>query len=425
MNIKNCINCNSRNLSKFLNSEINPSYLLKKQTLICQNCGLAFKDVRINDKNYTNSIKLNYYSKFKKLELEKRFKARIIFDKTRAKHYYEFINKRIDFKKINNVLDIGGAEGWFANYIKTNHPNLNVYNLDPDKNAIKFGKFKYPNIKHICRRLEDLDKIKLKKIDLFTYWGGFYRTAQPSETLYKLYKSCNTESNLFLTLPYSFGNPLRQHNEKYGSLDEIIGNGSLIFLNDFYIERLFEKYFKFCEKKIIQNYPFQKKIPIFHFNKRKNKNKLIYKYNKKSYDYSYNFLTTYCLNNSILNLNIFFKKNNIKKIAIWACIKYEKDIYSIFKKTKIKNLTILNEDNWYYKKNKSIDSFYKLKKLDALVIADFKKQNIIIDQLKNRLHIDNVKIIKLLNEKYIYQNIFESLDGKNILKKVFIPSIVI
>ena len=120
-----------------------------------------------------------------------------------------------------------------------------------------------------------------------------------------------------------------------------------------------------------------------------------------------------------------FKKNNIKKIAIWTCMEYKKDIYSIFKKTKIKNLTILNEDNWYYKKNKSIDSFYKLKKLDALVIADFKKQNIIIDQLKNRLHIDNVKIIKLLNDRYIYQNIFELLDGKNILKKVFLPSIII
>ena len=33
-----------------------------------------------------------------------------------------------------------------------------------------------------------------------------------------------------------------------------------------------------------------------------------YKYNKSSFSYTYNFLKNYCFNQSILNLNKFYKK---------------------------------------------------------------------------------------------------------------------
>ncbi len=424
MNIRNCINCNSKSLSIFLNSEINPIYLLRKKTLICQNCGLAFKDIRVNDKGYINSIKSNYYSNFNKKELDKRFNARIIFDKTRAKKYYEYIKKKILLnKKKLKVLDIGGAEGWFANYIKINHPTFDVYNLEPDINAIKYGKIKYPEIKHICKRLEDIDKSNLKDIDIITYWGGFYRTAEPNKTINKIFKVTSKNANLFFSLPYTFDNPTRQDNTPYGSLDEIIGNGNIVFLNSFYLEKLFESKFTINENKIIQNLPFKKKIPILHMTKRNNVIKKTSKYRRSNYEYTSSFLLNYCKKQSINNINKFCKNNKISKIAIWTNPEYSKNIEILFKKTNIKKSILLAEDNWSYTKNHSIDYIYKIN-VDAIFVTDFTNQNLIFDQLIKRLHIINIKIIRLLDDRYINQEIYEKFQGSFILKKVFNPKIV-
>ena len=140
MSLSKCVNCESENLKNFVNSEINPEYLMKVKTLICCDCGLVFKNLKLNNTNYLKSIKKNYYSNFKIKDLETRFKSRIIFDKSRAKVYYELIKSRIKLNKVIKVIDVGGAEGWFANYLKINHPNFEVYNLEPDINAVKIGR---------------------------------------------------------------------------------------------------------------------------------------------------------------------------------------------------------------------------------------------------------------------------------------------
>ena len=83
----------------------------------------------------------------------------------------------------------------------------------------------------------------------------------------------------------------------------------------------------------------------------------------------------------------------------------------------------MHEDKWQYIKRKSINDIYKIKP-DALFITDFTNQDLIIDQIINRLHIKNIKIVKILNNKYINQKIFEKFNKDLILKKVFLPIIV-
>ena len=198
MSLSTCVNCESENLKNFVNSEINPEYLKKVKTLICYNCGFVFKNLKLDNTNYLKSIKQNYYSNFKKKELEIRFKSRIIFDKSRAKVYYELIKSRINLNKTIKVIDVGGAEGWFANYLKINHPNFEVYNLEPDVNAVKIGRLKYPKVRHIVGRLEDIDKKNLENIDLITYWGGFYRTAEPEKLLIRFINLLTKSKFIFL-----------------------------------------------------------------------------------------------------------------------------------------------------------------------------------------------------------------------------------
>ena len=82
----------------------------------------------------------------------------------------------------------------------------------------------------------------------------------------------------------------------------------------------------------------------------------------------------------------------------------------------------MHEDQWQYKKLKSINDIYKIKP-DALFITDFINQDLILDQIKNRLHIEKVKIVKILDNKYINQKIFEKFNQDLILKKVFLPII--
>ena len=188
------------------------------------------------------------------------------------------------------------------------------------------------------------------------------------------------------------------------------------------MKRLFERNFEIKEKKMIQNFPFQKKIPVFHMQKREIYQKKEYKYNKSSFRYTYNFLKNYCFNQSILNLNKFYKKYKISKICVWANPQYYKEIEIIFKKTKVKKCEFLHEDQWQYKKLKSINDIYKIKP-DALFITDFINQDLILDQIKNRLHIEKVKIVKILDNKYINQKIFEKFNQDLILKKVFLPII--
>ena len=78
----------------------------------------------------------------------------------------------------------------------------------------------------------------------------------------------------------------------------------------------------------------------------------------------------------------------------------------------------MHEDKWQYIKRKSINDIYKIKP-DALFITDFTNQDLIIDQIINRLHIKNIKIVKILNNKYINQKIFEKFNKDLILKKYF------
>ena len=274
VNNGNCINCQSKNIEIFYKSINNSPFLKNKNTLICRECGLIYKDIKSNDPKYLKALKTDYYDKYNIQKLIDRSKNRIIFDKFRAKHYLKYLNKNINLNKKKVFVDIGGGEGWFANYIKENYPMIDAYNIEPDSNAIKVGRKIYPKINHICSRLEDISKFN-NKIDIMTYWGGFYRTSEPLETLKKLKEKSSQNIDLFFSLPYTFDNPKFQHNHPYMTIDDILGKNSLIYLNEFYLIDIVKKIFSFQKIDYMQNLPFKKKIPFIHFNdKSENKKKI-------------------------------------------------------------------------------------------------------------------------------------------------------
>ena len=87
-------------------------------------------------------------------------------------------------------------------FYKENFPKANVVNVDPDKNVIKVGKKLYPKVKHICNSLELLNEKNYKDVDIMTFWGGFYRIAEPIKTLRKIKDNTKNNIKFYFTLPF-------------------------------------------------------------------------------------------------------------------------------------------------------------------------------------------------------------------------------
>lgn len=64
--------------------------------------------------------------------------------------------KIIDRKKIKSVLDIGCASGYMSDKISQILPNSRVWGVDAYKEAVNFGKRKYPHIKFKVADAHDL-----------------------------------------------------------------------------------------------------------------------------------------------------------------------------------------------------------------------------------------------------------------------------
>jgi len=136
-----------------------------------------------------------------------------------------------------------------------------------------------------------------------------------------------------------------------------------------------------------------------------------------------NFLKNYCFNKTLINLNDFIKKNKLKKIALWYSDE-QPIIKNIFTKIKTIKLIFINEESWNYNDKKS--NFHKIYKFnpDAIFIGDLDKSDILINEIKNRIHLDEIyKIVYFSNNKNNYKN-YINFEKNIILNKILIPKFI-
>ena len=289
-------------------------------------------------------------------------------------------------------MDIGGAEGWFCNFIKENFPKANVINVDPDKNVIKVGKKLYPKVKHICNSLELLNEKNYKDVDIMTFWGGFYRIAEPIKTLRKIKDNTKNNIKFYFTLPFSIEKVVtRQNKESYKSLNEVFGHSTINFYDKYYFYRIICQFFYINKIYDITNLPFPKKIPLFCFSKKNtSKNKILPK--KLNY---YKFLNKTAIESTKFNFNNILKKDNLRNILILI----NDDLFYFykqsFKNSKIK-ITFIKK-NEMYKKVSYFDHIYQ-NKFDSIFFIDNEFNKKFLENLFVRVHLNKyAKIYYLKN----------------------------
>lgn len=404
-------------------TEINLVNDLKKKQLLCQKCYFVFNNLTIKKEK-----QIKYYSKMSTSELQDRYDANEFFDTARFIFYIdEVIKKNSKLKKKINHLDIGGGFGFFSKVLQAKYDKINSYNLEPDKNAALVAKKNNKKLNIINLRFEDINKIKNVKFDLVTYWGGVYRTIEPNKVFKYLNKICNQNCEFFFSLPFSFEDMRIQHLKLKDSFDDYLlsddSNKSLLGSKHM---RLFLSKNNFYYKKIIiQNKPFKKKIPIFHFNRMKKSPTNTVDSKKFREDF-------------IRNIKVY---NNFFENHLIGIIKNEKKINNIFIfGDNFLSEYALNFLNKKYKKlyliKNDINDLYKNKNILKLMlnISNFKSnifiilnndsKKIIQNSLVNRFHLDDENKIFALKSNFIYKkNVFVFKDKKFLKKKIIIKKI--
>lgn len=154
----------------------------------CTNCDIQFLDKKNIGKNY-----LEKYSKFrnKNTKLGKLRKKQYSID---AQHFQKYIKK-------GKILDIGCSTGEFVDKLSKNI-KLDLFGIDPDKNAIKEAQSKI-NSQFYC---SDLINFKDEnKFDAIIFRGSFqFLGDDVNKTMEKISKISNKGSKLFIySLPNS------------------------------------------------------------------------------------------------------------------------------------------------------------------------------------------------------------------------------
>lgn len=134
---------------------------IEVKNVICKKCGLI-RNLKCLDSSslksfYNNEYRLIYTGK--KSTNQKHLKNIFYAQFETGKKYYELINKIINIKKKNTVLEIGCSCGGVLSYFKDK--GLKVTGLDYDNTYLKYGKKKKLNL--IYGSLENLNK---KKFDI-------------------------------------------------------------------------------------------------------------------------------------------------------------------------------------------------------------------------------------------------------------------
>tara|TARA_B100000989_G_C19525392_1_gene466558 strand:- start:1078 stop:2367 length:1290 start_codon:yes stop_codon:yes gene_type:complete len=409
-----CWICNSNKVSK-----INLVCDLKVKHLLCEQCYFIFKNTTI-----TQEKKIKYYSELSLNKLKLRYLANEVFDTARFINYInEIIKKNLNSTNKINHLDIGGGYGFFSKVLQDKFDNVTSYNLEPDKNAGLVVKKYQKNVKLLNLRFEDIHLVKNVKFDLVTYWGGVYRTIEPNKVFKNLKNICNKKCQFFFSLPFCFEDMRIQHLKLKNSFDDyLLKDDANISLMGRKHMKIFLTKNKYSYKEtLIQNKPFKKKIPIFHFSIKKKSQKIdINRQNLKNY-----FLKNICVYNNHFERQIKNLLNNekrINKVLIFGDDFLSNYAYRFLKIKKQKNLSQikynLNELHMDKNKLKLILNLSRMRSNIFIILSEKDKEKIKYS-LINRLHLNINNKIFCLNENFKFNKHIFSYKNKNFLKKKF------
>jgi hypothetical protein len=127
-----CAICGSMD-SKLL--YIGDRYSLNVNTSICRSCGFIFTNP-IESESFYNNFYQNEYRKFYKKKLHNPSPEYVEFFnlKGRADHHLDWISQIVELKEVENILDVGSAEGTLLNSFKSRFPHLKPVGIELDRN---------------------------------------------------------------------------------------------------------------------------------------------------------------------------------------------------------------------------------------------------------------------------------------------------
>ena len=390
---------------------------IKVKNPICNNCYFLFTNT-----NLSKIKKINYYSNIKKSEIDKRYFANEYLDTARFINYINLIlKKNCKLKDKINHLDIGGGFGFFSKVLKNQFPKINSFNLEPDKSAIRVAKKFNKSVKTINLPFEEIHLLKDIKFDLVTYWGGIYRTIEPNKVFKDLKKICNNNCDFFFSLPTTLEDMRVQHLELKNTFDDsFISNDGIKGLFGKNHMRLFLSKIKFFFKEFfIQNKPFKKKVPIFHFNLKKKTKKFEFKKTQfKRY-----FKENICIYNDYFEDEIkktISKKNTTNKIIIIGDNFLSRFALNFLKKKNIKrviNIKYQSKDLFFRDKELAIILNLSNDKDNIFLIFENLNSKLIKNSLIKRLHLNLNNDLYSLSNNFKYENEIFLFDKKELLKK--------
>lgn len=386
----NCWICNSDKITN-----INIVTKEKINHFLCNECFFLY-----NKTNLSRTKKIKYYTNTSKNQLLNRYLENEYFDTARFLHYInKILKKNCKLDQKLNHLDIGGGFGFFSKVLKQKFPKIKSFNLEPDKSAATIAKKLNKKVNTINLPFEKIKLVKNIKFDLVTYWGGIYRTIEPKKVFEDLKKKCNENCDFFFSFPFSFDDMRMQHLELKNSFDSYLlsGDGLQGLFGKNHM-RIFLKKNNFSFKEIIiQNKPFEKKIPIFIFKLKDN----LKKNNTKKYNLSKYFKKNISVYNQYFIdqvKSIIKSQKKINKIYIFGEKFLSNYILSCLKSSYYKVIFIDNNPRYLYNDLSQLNNTLNLNNSfsNIFFILENKSNYKIKRSLVNRLHLNkNNNLFKL------------------------------
>lgn len=102
-----------------------------------------------------------------------------------VRRQYAEMAKQLNIGNPKNVLDVGGGDGEFINQIIRRKKISSATVIDLDKNSLKRGKRKFPNISFICMDAEKM-KFSKKSFDLVICKDVLHHCSDPKKIISEL-----------------------------------------------------------------------------------------------------------------------------------------------------------------------------------------------------------------------------------------------
>ena len=119
---------------------------------------------------------------------------------------YKFISNNSNIKNFKNYLDIGCGKGLLLKKFQENHNELNLYGIEPSKQAKKMYTRIVPNAEIFSGNLEDAS-LSRTSFDLISTNGVLEHVPEPTSFLNKLYSMLNDEGYCYVGVPNFVTNP--------------------------------------------------------------------------------------------------------------------------------------------------------------------------------------------------------------------------